>query len=55
MSKCEKYWLFGMVLMLSITHQETPTLLGSIGNVIAFLAAIMYFALAGWNLIRGAK
>lgn len=55
MSKCEKYWLFGMVLMLSITHQETQTMLGAIANVITYIAATIYFVLMVREFFWGAK
>lgn len=55
MSKSEKYWVFGMILMLSVSHKEVPTLLNSIGNVVAFIGGIICFLLMVWYAIRGEK
>jgi len=53
MSKPEKYWLFGMVLMLSVKHQEIPTMLGSISNVISYIGAFVCFLVMVLSVIRG--
>lgn len=55
MTKCEKYWVFGMILMLSIKHQDVPTLLGSIGNVVSYIGGFVCFALVLWYAVRGEK
>jgi len=55
MTKCEKYWVFGMILMLSVTHKEVPTLLNSIGNVVAYVGGIGFFVAMVWCFIRGEK
>jgi len=48
MTKYEKYWVFGMLMMLSVTHVETPTLLNSISNVGCFVIGMGYFLASVW-------
>jgi hypothetical protein len=55
MTKAEKYWVFGMILMLSVTHKEVPTLLSSIGNVLSYIGAIGCFIAMTWCAFRGEK
>lgn len=55
MTKCEKYWVFGMILMLCVKHQDVPTLLGSLSNVISYIGGLICFALVLWFAIRGEK
>ena len=55
MTKCEKYWVFGMILMLSITHKEVPTLLNSISNVLCYIGGFGFFIAMLWCAIRGEK
>lgn len=55
MTKVEKYWVFGMILMLSVKHQDVPTLLGSISNVISYTGSFVFFAVMLWCAIRGEK
>lgn len=51
MTKYEKYWVFGMLMMLSITHVEVPTVLNSIANVGCFVIGIGYFIASLWCAI----
>lgn len=55
MTKPEKYWLFGMVMMLSVSSQEVPTLLHSIGNVLAYTTSVCFFIAMLWCYFRGEK
>jgi len=55
MSKLEKYFVFGMIMMLSVTHKEVPTLLNSIGNVLAYTVGCGYFVAMLWCAIWGEK
>jgi hypothetical protein len=55
MTKSEKYWVFGMIMMLSVTHKEIPTLLNSISNVLAYTVGIGYFIAMLWCAIRSEK
>lgn len=51
MTKVEKYWVYGMILMMSITHKEVPTLLNSIGNIVGFIGGTIAFILMIWFFI----
>lgn len=55
MTKPEKYSVFGMIAMISVTHKEIPTLLNSISNVLAYACGVVFFIMALWCVIRGAK
>lgn len=55
MTKAEKYWVFGMILMLSVTRKEVTTLLNSISNVLCYLGGFGYFIAMVWCYFRGEK
>jgi len=55
MNRAEKYWVFGMILLLSVTHKEDPTLLHSISNVLCYLGSIGFFIAMLWCALRGEK
>ena len=55
MTRPEKYWVFGMIMMLSVTHKEIPTLLNSISNVLAYTCGVGFFTAMLWCAIRGEK
>lgn len=55
MSKCEKYWVFGMILMLCVKHEDVPTLWGSISNVMCYVVSFGFFIAMVWCAIRGEK
>lgn len=55
MTKPEKYWVFGMIMMLSVSSQEVPTLLHSIGNILAFVGSCCFFVAMIWCYFRGEK
>lgn len=53
MTKAEKYWVFGMVVILCIEPQESPTLWTSISNVFCYIAGCCFFIAMVWAAIRG--
>lgn len=55
MTKVEKYWVFGMIMMLSVTAKDVPTLMNSISNVVCYLTGFGFFVAMLWCAIRGKK
>ena len=55
MTKFEKYWVFGMILILSVNTPEDPTLFSSIANVLLYLGGFGYFIAALWHSLKGEK
>lgn len=53
MTKAEKYWVFGMILMLCVKHQDVPTLWTSLSNVFCYIAGFGFFIAMVWVTIRG--
>ena len=53
MTKAEKYWVFGMLMMLCIEPQESPTLWTSISNVSCYVTGFGFFIAMVWAAIRG--
>lgn len=51
MSKPEKYWVFGMIWMMTVKHYEDPSLWNSLINVMSFLLATVCFVLMVWHFL----
>lgn len=56
MTKCEKYWVFGMIWLSLVEHYDNQTLWNSLGNVLSFLFGTVCFLLMIWHFfVRSEK
>lgn len=55
MSKFEKYFVYGMLMMLCVKPQDVPTLWGSLSNVLCYVVGFCFFIAMVWCAIRGEK
>lgn len=53
MSKAEKCWVFGMILMLCVKPQEIPTVWGSLSNIFCYIFGLGFFVAMVWSAVKG--
>lgn len=55
MNKFEKYWVFGMIWMLTVKDYDSPTLWDSLMNVTSYTLGVACFVLMAWHIFKGEK